>query len=426
MKKIAKSIIVRLLGRQVRRLQSKNNFKVIAIGGSIGKTSTKFAIAAVLKQKFRVQFQEGNYNDPVTVPLVFFGLPEPNIFNPFAWASTLLKIAKQIRQPYLYDVVIIELGTDAPGQMGSFKQYIKADIGVLTAIAPEHMEFFADLDAVAKEELSLADYSKSLLVNKDLVEGKYLVNLKAPYITYGLDQPADYQLTDVTYRDNAYDFSIKHAGSPLLQGRHHAIAETQLYSVCAAAAVADELGISIDLINKGIDQIEAVNGRMQRLEGINNSIIIDDTYNASPVAMKAALDTLYKLQSPQKIAILGNMNELGSFSQQAHTEIGEYCDPKQLDIVITIGPDANKFLAPAAENRGCTVKTFTSPYVAAAYLKPLIKDKAIILAKGSQNGVFAEETVKMLLSNPDDAGKLVRQSKYWLKIKAKNFKNKTI
>lgn len=422
MKKLAKNIIVSLLARKVRKLRRQNNFQVVAIGGSIGKTSTKFALAAVLKQKYQVQFQEGNYNDPVTVPLVFFGLPEPNIYSPMGWIDTFRQINKLLKQPYPYDIVILELGTDAPGTMVSFKKSVHADIGVLTAITPEHMEFFEDLDDVAEEELALARYSEKLLINRDLVADKYIKSLPTPTLTYGVKVLADYKLTHLDYKDGAYDFEIYQGKELLLAGKHHAIAETQLYSVCAAAAVAHELGLNAKQINKGIDEIKAVNGRMKHLEGINNSIIIDDTYNASPEAMKAALDTIYKLEAPQKIAILGNMNELGQYSQAAHVEIGEYCDPKQLNLVVTIGPDANTHLASAAEKKGCKVKTFTSPYEAGKYLKPLIRQNGLILAKGSQNGVFAEEAVKLLLANPADVSHLVRQSPEWLAKKQKQFK----
>jgi UDP-N-acetylmuramoyl-tripeptide--D-alanyl-D-alanine ligase len=161
---------------------------------------------------------------------------------------------------------------------------------------------------------------------------------------------------------------------------------------------------------------------MRRLAGVNGSIIIDDTYNASPEAVKLALSSLYQMDSPQKIAVLGNMNELGASSEEEHRKIGEYCDPKQLSLVLTLGTDANKYLAEAAETKGCKVVTFDNPYTIGDYLKSIVKPGAIVLAKGSQNGVFAEEAVKLLLANPKDQSKLVRQSPQWLKIKTKAFK----
>ncbi len=130
---------------------------------------------------------------------------------------------------------------------------------------------------------------------------------------------------------------------------------------------------------------------------------------------------LYGMEAPQKIAILGNMNELGRLSPDAHREIGGLCDPAQLDIVVTIGPDANAYLAPAAAANGCKVKTFDTPYAAGEYLKSRVKRGAIIFAKGSQNKVFAEEAIKLLLADPQDAAKLDRQSAYWLDRKRKSF-----
>jgi UDP-N-acetylmuramoyl-tripeptide--D-alanyl-D-alanine ligase len=148
---------------------------------------------------------------------------------------------------------------------------------------------------------------------------------------------------------------------------------------------------------------------------------LDDTYNASPDATKAALDTLYKLPAVHKIALLGNMNELGDYSKQAHIAVGEYCDPKQLELVVTIGRDANTYLAAEAEKKGCTVARFDNPYKAGKYLESRLSKGAILLAKGSQNGVFAEEAIKQLLANPADTSKLVRQTPKWLKKKARAF-----
>jgi UDP-N-acetylmuramyl pentapeptide synthase len=115
------------------------------------------------------------------------------------------------------------------------------------------------------------------------------------------------------------------------------------------------------------------------------------------------------------------MNELGNASEDAHRQIGRYCEPKQLDLVVTIGPDANAYLAPEAQKLGCTVASFDDPYSAGEYVRNRMKSRALVLAKGSQNGVYAEEAVKLLLQNSSDANRLVRQSSVWLAKKAKNF-----
>jgi len=402
--KAAKKLIAAILGWQIRRLKSRNNFKVVAVAGSIGKTSTKLAIAQVLGQKLRVRFQHGNYNDLVSVPLVYFGhdFEEqgalPFLRNPFSWLKIFIQNETILRKSYPYDVVLIELGPDAPGQMAPFKAYVKADIGVLTAITPEHMEFFGDMKAVAKEELVLADLSKSLFYNSDLVEAKYIKPIKIK--THAYDKKL------------AREFGVSTVG------------DAGMYSASAAILTAMALDLSNVEIKQGLKVVKPVAGRMQILKGINNSTIIDDSYNASPAAMKSSLSALYNFEAPHKIAVLGNMNELGSHSEAAHTEIGSYCDPKKLDLVITIGPDANEFLAKAAEAKGCKVQSFEDPYAVGEYLKSTIKPKTAVLVKGSQNKVYSEEAIKPILANPADAKKLVRQSPAWLKIKAKNFDRK--
>jgi UDP-N-acetylmuramoyl-tripeptide--D-alanyl-D-alanine ligase len=421
MKKLARNIVVNILSWQLRRLRKNNSFKVVGVVGSIGKTSTKFAIAQVLKQHVRVRYQKGNYNDIVTVPLVFFGLPCPSLFNPLAWLATFIKIELMLQRPYPYDVVVAELGTDGPGQIARFGHFLRCDIAVVTAISLEHMEFFRDLDEVAAEELSVAKYSDKLVISSDLVSSAYTDNIDLPTSTYGIKNKADYQITNIKFSTNQASFELTKNQTAWLNANLDAVSKSEVYSASAAAVVADILGTPSDVIVRGIERIEPVSGRMQRLKGINNILILDETYNSSPEAAKAALDSLYMLNAAHKIAILGNMNELGDYSQAAHTELGKYCDPKQLDLVVTIGPDANKYLATAAQKAGCNVEQFNTPYQAGEFIKTHVKPGTIILAKGSQNKVFAEEAIKLLLADPKDAAKLVRQSSYWLAAKQKCF-----
>jgi len=426
MKKFSRNIVSNILGWQVRRLRRKNDFKIVAVAGSVGKTSTKLAIAEVLSQKYPVRYQKGNYNDLVTVPLIFFGQKQPRLYNPLAWLAVFWKNEAILRKKYPYEIVVVELGSDGPGDMQEFNRYLRADLGVLTAITPEHMEFFDDLDAVAKEELTLSELSNELLVNKDLCPPEYLNQLKVTPATYGVQNSADYRVANIKFNSDTADFDVLRKQTLLLHAEHELVSEPQLLSVCAAIAVGDYLNMASGDIEKSIHAIKPVSGRMRRLDGINGSLIIDDSYNASPEAVKAALNTLYRLKAPQKIAVLGNMNELGGYSQKLHEEIGHYCDPREIDLLVTIGSDANKFLAAVAKDKGCQVETFDDPISAGEFLKPRIKKNAAILVKGSQNRVFAEETVKLLLANPADARKLVRQSPAWLKVKRKAFGRGTI
>lgn len=422
MKHFLKRIVVSILARQVRLLRGKHHFKIIGVVGGIGKTSTKLAIAQALGKTVRVRYQEGNYNDIVSVPLVFFGHRMPSLVNPFAWAKLFIDNAKQIKGDYSFDVVVVELGTDRLGQIAEFQKYLHLDYAVVTAIVPEHMEYLNDMQSVANEELSVARYAEKLIYNADLVAEEYRQPLQGA-ISYGIKQRTDYRLVNVAPSAEGFGGDIEHNGENLLHCTYEAISEVQLYSVLAAVTVGSELGLDRDQILNGIAAIKPVSGRLRRLHGINGSLIIDDTYNALPDAVRAGLEMLYGLKAPQKIAILGSMNQFGAMSPQAHKEIGELCDPAQLDLVVTIGPDANAYLAPAATAKGCEVKRFDTPYEAGEYLKSRIEPGAILFAKGSQDKVFTEEAVKLLLADPADSSKLVRQSAYWLKRKQKSFRS---
>jgi UDP-N-acetylmuramoyl-tripeptide--D-alanyl-D-alanine ligase len=418
MKSALKKLVASILGSQLKRLRKKNRIFVVAVAGSIGKTSTKLALAHVLSQTYRVQYQEGNYNDFVTVPLIFFGRKLPNIYNPFSWLLVFLRNEAVIAKKYPYHIVVVELGSDAPGQMAQFSKYLAADIGVLTAIVPEHMANFADLNAVASEELEMRKFTTKIFANKDLVPPEYLGHLPSTTVTYGINQPADIQLTNIHWNGGEdATFDIVYGGITFLHGEHELVTEPQLYSICAAVSVGTELDMTTSAVDKGIRSIKPVNGRMQHLNGLSGALILDDSYNASPEAVIGALDTLYRMNASQKIAILGNMNELGKYSEKEHARIGEYCDPHELSFIATIGPDANKYLAPAAAARGCLVKTFESPIDAGRFVKERLRQDTVVLVKGSQNGVYAEEAAKQLLALPADASKLVRQSRYWMRIK---------
>jgi len=421
MKRLLKWIVVTILAKQVRSLRKKHQYKTIGVVGGIGKTSTKFAIAQALGTSMRVRYQQGNYNDIVTVPLIFFGHDNPpNLANPLAWIKIFLDNARQIRGDYPFDVVVVELGTDRIGHIAAFQKYIKLDYAVVTAIVPEHMEYFHDMQTVAEEELSVAAYSDTLIYNADLVAETYRGILKN-VLSYGYREPAEYQLTNIVNSAGTFTADITHKHKPFLHFTHQTTSQVQLYAVLAAVTLGNELGLTKAQILDGIAAIGPVSGRLQQLRGVNDSLIIDDTYNALPDAVRPALELLYGLKAPQKIAILGSMNQLGAVSPSAHKEIGELCDPKQLDLVVTIGPDAKHYLAPAAVAKGCLVQSFDTPYEAGAYVRSKIKPGAIILAKGSQDKVYAEEAVKLLLADKADASKLVRQSKHWLKRKQKSF-----
>ncbi len=425
MKKIFRNIISRILEWQVKRLQRISSFKTFAVVGSIGKTSTKLAISHALGKIGNVQYQSGNYNDRVTVPLIFFGHNNPSsLMNPLSWLKIIYLNEKQLRTDYQFDYVVLELGTDGPGQISKFS-YLDIDLVVVTAVTPEHMEYFNDLDAVAEEELSVAKFAKKLLVNSDLIATKYLAKLPSDLtcITYGTSAKAHINIHDGASKGS---FTISMQNKSIFAAKDVVLSLPKKYTLAAILGVMSFLGISDPKKISAVLEdavLTSVPGRLQQLPGIHDSIIIDDTYNSSPEAVKMALDVLYSHNGAQKIAILGSMNELGAVSESAHKEIGKMCKPQNIDLLVTIGTQANKYLAPEATKNGCTVHSFTNPYEAGMFIRHTMKPKSVILAKGSQNGVFAEEALKSILKNSHDQVKLVRQSDDWLMKKKKQFES---
>lgn len=419
-----KKLIQERLEKLTRQYLARHNPKLIVVTGSVGKTGTKTAIATVLAERYRVRLHAGNHNTHLSVPLAIMGIEYPaNIRSLREWAAVYRAAKQRIKGERDVDVIVQELGTDHPGDIARFGQYLRPDIAVVTAVSDEHMEFFGSLDAVAAEELSVAGFSELAIVNRDDIAPEYAKYAETQNITtYGLSEGAEYrlQVSDA----NPLEGRAGHLASPEwpeMPVNMQLVGDHSLKAVAAAAAVGAKLGLTSEEVAVGISRLKPAAGRMQLLRGLNDTVLIDDTYNSSPLAVEAALKTLYDIPAPQKIVILGSMNELGELSPQLHERVGSLCDPQQLEWVITIGEEAKKFLAPAAKKQGCQVKTFRSPYDAGGFVHGVMKPGAVILAKGSQNGVFAEEALKVLLHATDEERLLVRQDPSWLKKKQEQF-----
>ena len=424
MKSYIKNQLTKLFVRQAKKILKTHNPLIVVVVGSVGKTSTKFAIASVLQQKYRVRYQEGNYNVPLTLSFVLTGQQLPNLTNPFGWLRAWLKGQKYIYGSFPYEVVLLEIGTDAPGDVIVFKDILTADVAVVSAVSEEHMEYFGNLEAVAEEELSVAQFAEKLIINGDDTN-KEFIQLFVPdgkeVATYGYDKKSSYSIASQRNTHYSFNVGITFPDKTKLETEADIAAKHGIKPIAAAVAVGDALGLTHHQIEKGIRSIKPAPGRMRVFDGIQNTTIIDDTYNASPLAVEAALAALYDMKAPQKIAILGSMNELGAVSQTAHEKIGELCDPNKLDLVITLGEQANTYIAAKAEEQGCKVIRTLSPMKAGKVAAQNIAEGSVILVKGSQNRVFAEEAVKQLLANPSDINNLVRQSDFWMAKKAEQF-----
>lgn len=419
-----KSIIQFLLERYVIKYFKKHpEVKLIVVAGSVGKTSTKRAIATLLSQRFRVAMEEGNHNTHLSAPLAILGIEYPeNVKSLSAWISVFRAVRERIDLPTGTDVIIQEIGADHPGDIAHFGKYLRPHIGVVTAVTPEHMEFFKDMDTVAREELMAANFSELAIINRDDIEGQYAKFLtNANLTTYGTTGAAEYRFETQNFTtEYGYEGVVITPEYEPIQASVKIVGEHSLRPVMGAVAVAIKMGLSPEEIIAGLKIIKPVPGRMNVLKGQQNTIIIDDSYNSSPIAASSALQALYGLQAPQRIAVLGDMNELGDLSQAEHEKLGNLCDPNLLSWVVTIGEQSEKYLAPTARSRGCQVRSFKNAIDAGTFVHSVVEDGAAVLVKGSQGGVYSEEVTK-ILCNMDQTNELVRQSPKWLKIKADFF-----
>jgi UDP-N-acetylmuramyl pentapeptide synthase len=416
-----KLIIQFLLERYVVKYFKKHpEVKLIVVAGSVGKTSTKRAIATILSRRFRVALEEGNHNTHLSAPLAILGVEYPdNVKSIKAWISVLRAVRERIKMPTGTDVIIQEIGADHPGDIAHFGKYLRPYIGVVTAVTPEHMEFFKDMNAVAKEELMAANFSEHAIINRDDIEGHYSEFLtNANLNTYGTTGVAEYRFEAQNFTtENGYEGLVMTPEYEPMMATVKVVGEHSLRPVMGAVAVAVKMGMTAEEITAGLKLIRPVPGRMNVLKGQMNTIIIDDSYNSSPIAASSALQALYSLQAPQRIAVLGDMNELGDLSQLEHEKLGNLCDPNLLSWVVTVGEEAEKYLAQTARQRGCQVRSFKNAIDAGAFVRSVVEEGAVILVKGSQGGIYTEEVVK-ILCNLDQTNELVRQSPKWLQTKS--------
>lgn len=399
----------------------------MVVAGSVGKTSTKHAIATLLSRRYRVRMHEGNHNSEVSVPLAILGIDFPgSLHNPLAWLGVFRAAHLRVKRPTDVEVVVQELGTDSPGDIAEFGTYLVPDIAIVSAVTPEHMEFFGTIEKVAEEEMSVSNFSRFVLINRDDVDSRFANFETNPnFSTYGTTGAAEYRVEQAAFTlTDGYKGTIfaPEFPEPFLVDVQ-VYGEHSLRPVMGAVAVAAKLGLAPTEIQQGTALLRPVPGRMNLLRGIGGTTIIDDTYNSSPAAAAAALQTLYSFDDdnvPQRIAVLGDMRELGAASQAEHEKLGAMCDPNLLAWVVLVGPDSEQYLAPVARQRGCQVHIAKNAIEAGKFVRSVTEEGAVILVKGSQNTIYLEECVKILCDMTEHA-QLVRQSTQWMKVKDSHF-----
>ena len=405
--------------------------RVIAVTGNVGKTSTKEAIYAVVSSQFVVRKSEKNYNNEIGVPLTILGMPSAGR-NIFTWIIVIIQACMRLVWCRYPRVLILEMGVDKPRDMDYLLSIVKPDIAVFTAIGeiPVHVENFVNAQAVIRGKIKLVlalEKDNVVILNEDIAAWTDAKErIKASVVTYGFSDTATVHIYTPEYRFESREgktaplgvtFKMEYKGSVVpfrLDGIFGLFPGA--YAAGAACAVGIALGMNLVEISSALQSYGAPNGRLKLLDGIKGSFILDDTYNASPISTEAALHALATIPAQRKIAVFGDMLELGSYSEHAHRDIGKKA-AEICDVLITVG-ERMRFAADEALahnfKKNESLFSFDTATDAGNALVAVVQDGDLVLVKGSQ-GMRMEKAVKEIMAYPELASTLlVRQDKNWL------------
>ena len=438
MRATLKFIVVLILTWEAKRVLKKWKPFIILVSGSVGKTTTKDAIYHVLKEHGSVRKSEKSFNSEIGVPLTILGLPNA-WHNPLVWMRNIRDGYRVTSANTYPDTLVLEVGSDHPGDILRLTSWLTPDIAVVTRLpdVPVHVEYFESPEALRKEDALVvsalresgvyvgnADDLYALLLVED-TDKRHIRN-----ITFGLNVGATLRATTPTIRyaqEEGIERPVGMQCSVAWENESYPIFINGVLgiqpcmAVLAALAVGIARGQSMVRMTESLIQFESPNGRMRIIAGKNSTTIIDDTYNSSPVAVEAALLTLKECIGKRKIAILGDMLELGSFAEEEHWKAGRLAGAF-VDELVTVGARAS-FVAEAGKSSGlpeACIHAFADATEAGRFVASIMDRGDIILAKGSQgsgkNMIRLERAVKILMENELEASKvLVRQEDEWQK-----------
>ena len=355
--------------------REKFNIPVVAITGSNGKTTTKDLTAAALSALGDVQKTSGNFNNEIGVPITLLGINEN------------------------HKAAVVEIGMRGLGQIESLAKVVKPNIGIATMVGETHIELLGSIENIAKAKRELVEAIKeggTVILNADdsnVIAMKSHVNSGVKVITFGIENEANVKAVKITTGDSSTNFVVRCNGNnyefeiPML-GRHNV--SNALAAISAGIAV----GLSIEEIINGIKNLSKTKMRFEIVErhGLH---IINDAYNASPASMRAAIKTTAEIAKGRKIAVLGDMLELGDISEKVHREVGEEAAKNNFDVLITLGT-LGKFIAEGAKVAGLkTIYTTDTHEEAAKHLCNLLVEGDTILFKGSR-GMQMEKIIELI------------------------------
>jgi UDP-N-acetylmuramoyl-tripeptide--D-alanyl-D-alanine ligase len=423
-----RQLVQNLLQSKVKKLIAKHKPRIVAVTGSVGKTSTKNAIATVLGGKFHVRASTENYNNEFGVPLAILGLKSPGR-SALGWLKVLMHKEADFPQ-----VLVLEFGVDRPGDMKALMDVAPPEVGVVTAVSPVHAEYFGTIEKLAEEKAALvvglpASGLAVLNADDDRVAA-FAAKSPSPVVTYGF-RPADVQATEYQLGTRE-DFSFE-PGEEFATTKFHvrtkngegdfalknAIGKQQVSAALAAIAVGEHFGLTHDEMNARLAAYQAPPGRLRPIPGIKGTLILDDSYNAAPASTAAALAALSEFapaEGRRRIAVLGDMAELGQYSETEHRNIGLQAAGAGVDLLICVG-EKSRDMCRGADEAGMAseqVMSFPNSEEAGRWLDRSIRQGDIVLVKGSQS-MRMEKVVKEIMAEPLRAPELlVRQYGKWL------------
>jgi UDP-N-acetylmuramoyl-tripeptide--D-alanyl-D-alanine ligase len=427
-----------------RKVLGKKRIKIVGITGSAGKTSTMLVTVAALEPNFKVKYSK-KANSESGIPLNILGLRMKD-FSLQDWFRVAgLSLVKLLTNWKIYDVYVVEMGIDEPEppkNMEYLLRIVRPDVGVFISVTPVHAMQFekalpksaSEVGKKASEVLGLIADEKAKLISALAENGYAVLNFDDPLVKerkkltlaevigVGRDTDSQIRLTDYQVNLDGTIFKYQVDGKEIELGlKNFVLPLAYGINMGLALGVVHALNADFDAAVQGIkESLSLPPGRSSLIKGIRDSFIIDSSYNASPAAMETMLDLLARLGKKtkrKKIAVLGDMRELGGQSKVEHEQLAEKA-ADAADEIVTVGPLMKKYFIPEASSlvldRELKLTAYSTAGEAAEYLKKNLEGGELILVKGSQNTIFLEIVVEALMADPSQVANLLcRRGEYW-------------
>lgn len=369
---------VEAIGEIAKFKREKYNIPVIAITGSVGKTSTKDIIYSVVSQKYKTLKTQGNMNNHIGMPMTILGLKN-------------------------HEALVVEMGMNHFGELSKLTAIAKPTIAVITNVGTAHIGNLGSRENILKAKLEILEGLQKdgyAVINNDndLLHEWGTENKKYKIITYGINNNSTYVAKNIEYNDNKSTYVLKTEDDKELKNIEVPVGgEAFVYNSLAAISVGKILNVPMEQIIKGIKSFELSKMRLDIQKTEQGYTIINDCYNANYDSMKSAIEYLKNAEGERKIAVLGDMLELGEFSKELHEKVGKVVSENKVDILITVGKEAKNIARVAKENGVEHIYDFENNKDAIDKLKKILAvgDTALVKASNSMN--FKEIVENLLM-----------------------------